>query len=146
MIYLPSIIEELMSCGYPEIRLVKMGFGYERLKTIHAGSYRNNGGWEILIDSRLERSKRSVVRGITSHELSHVLKDRKLNKSAWRKYKRLYKTRLYRELKEKDTDLDVIIRGHGEDLLSYKMFEVSTGHEVTGLSVYETKKLIRQSK
>lgn len=144
MAYLPSIIEELMSNGYPEIKFLRLGFGYERLKDLHGSSYRNNGSWEILIDRGLKGSKRSVLRGIVSHEISHVINDECLNKSAQRKDKILYRFRLYQELKERETDLDVILRGHGEDLLSYKMFEVSKGYNVTGLAINETKKLIRQ--
>lgn len=133
-----------MSNGYPEIKFLKLGFGYERLNNLHGSSYRNNGNWEILIDRGLKGSKRSVLRGIVSHEISHVINDESLNKSAQRKDKILYRFRLYQELKERETDLDVILRGHGEDLLSYKMFEVSKGYNVTGLAINETKKLIRQ--
>ena len=138
-----SVIEELMSNGYPEIRFLKLGFGYEHLKNLHGSSYKNNGNWEILIDSELRGSKRSVLRGIVSHEISHVIKDESLNKSARRKDKRLYRFRLYQELKERETDLDVILRGRGEDLLSYKMFEVSKGCKVSGMAINETRKLIR---
>ena len=135
-----------MSNGYPEIEFLKLGFGYGRLENRYGSSCKNNGIWEILIDSGLKGSKRSVLRGIASHEVSHVIENERLNKSAQRKDKILYRFRLYKELKERETDLDVILRGHGEDLLSYKMFGFSRGYNVTGLSVNETKKLIRQER
>ena len=138
-----SVIEELMSNGYSELQHLNLGFVYDRLNNTSASSYRYGRKWEIMIDSRFKKSKKSVVRGLLCHELSHIIRMDSLKSSTRKKDIKFYPLGLYEYLDERNTDLDVILRGYGEDLLSWKMSKVSNGEkERTGLSLYEIKKLI----
>lgn len=139
-----SVIEELMSNGYSELQHLNLGFVHDRLYNYtSASSYRCGRRWEIMIDSRFKKSKKSVVRGLLCHELSHIIRMDGLKSSDRKKDIRFSHLGLYEYLDERNTDLDVILRGHGGDLLSFKMSKVSNGEkERTGLALYEIKKLI----
>ena len=80
-----------------------------------------------------------------AHEISHIIRMSKLSFYNQKKDLDLYRINLYKDLDERNTDLDVILRGYGGELLSYKMFLLSTGVYIDeGLTINEAKKLIRQ--
>ncbi len=138
-----SVIEELMSNGYSELQHLNLGFVYGRLNNTSASLYRYGRKWEIMIDNRFKTSKKSVVRGLLCHELSHLIRMEGIKPRMRNKDMLFCSNGLYEYLDERNTDLDVILRGHGGDLLSFKMSKVSNREkERTGLSLYEIKKLI----
>ena len=146
MIDLISIIGELMLNGYSDAVDLKIGTKYTRIPDhFSAKSFKNDGEWRIIVNRKLMNSNLKVVSGMMAHELSHIIRMSKLSFYNQRKDLDLYRTSLYKDLDERNTDLDVILRGYGGELLSYKMFLLSTGVYIDeGLTINEAKKLIRQ--
>jgi hypothetical protein len=83
----------------------------------------------IGVDNSLRAAPRRVLEGGFAHELAHVIRDRRLGPfQRGLAYKRYCSLRPYRIRDERGTDLEVIRRGYGMQLLALMLWARTRGY------------------
>ncbi len=103
-------------------------------------------GYYIELDETLQEAPEEVLVGGLAHELSHILTDRLLEKRLrfrdWLAYRI---SRRYKTLDERNTDLQIILRGFSRELLIFLEYAGEKGfphYKEDGLSLREVKTLL----
>jgi len=94
----------------------------------------------IEVKKSLETVDDQIVIGGIAHELCHIARDKK--KGFFDSF--LYKhNKYYRYMDERQTDLDVVLRGYGKNLMAFLKFrETQTlSYENEGITLIELEKL-----
>ena len=142
------ILRILIRRGFPELA--------GRDFRIHFGDYEDwmwydiaGGAFVIGVDNLLRAAPRRVVEGGFAHELAHIVRDLRLRPFprglAYRRYIRL---RAYRIRDERGTDLEVIRRGYGRQLLALMLWGRTRGYTSGpehGLLLAEVVRLCRRA-
>ncbi|HEV8515829.1 MAG TPA: hypothetical protein VGQ59_21255, partial [Cyclobacteriaceae bacterium] len=83
-----------------------------------------------------------------AHELCHIIEERKLGTRRSLADKLAYKiSTRYKTLDERNTDIQVVLRGYGAELLEFMTFAEQKGfdfYEEDGLAVRELKVLLKE--
>jgi hypothetical protein len=103
-------------------------------------------GFYIEVDESLKDAPEEVIEGGLAHELSHILTDKKEHRNLNFRDRLAYKFSLnYRTLDERNTDFLVIIRGYGNQLLTFLKYAEKKGfphYKEDGLSIREIEALL----
>jgi hypothetical protein len=88
------------------------------------------GCFRICVDTSLLGAPHRVLAGCFAHELSHILRDSRM-RPAQRlvAFVRYNSSALYRTRDERQTDLEVIRRGCGGQLLAFMLYAQARGYE-----------------
>jgi hypothetical protein len=97
-------------------------------------------GYCIEIDNSMRKASVMVIEGGLAHEFAHIIDD--IDKSKNIDLGRISKK--YRIYQERNTDLTVILRGYGKQLLKFLYYVEKLGfprYKEDGLSIVEIEKL-----
>ncbi len=107
-------------------------------------------GYFIEADESLKEAPEDVLIGGLAHELSHILTDMFLEKKLRLRDKLAYRiSKRYKTLDERNTDLQVILRGFANELLSFLEYAENKGfphYQEDGLSIREVDVLLEGSR
>jgi hypothetical protein len=140
---------EIIERGFPEIRTLAIATEYRKMSDAYFEFIRlSRKNYTINVDNSLRNAKREVILGGMSHEIAHVSKEasRGLVLSFFDGI--LYNNfRWYEMWDERKTDLLVVKRGFGLELLAFlkyanKRREAYTAQD--GLTVKELEILLQQ--
>lgn len=146
---LEQILDELIIDGFPELMNTNIQIKYTTSKTTpFAYDDLNTGskGFYIEVSKYIKDAPKNVLYGGLAHELSHIISELPLSKKEISKDREYYNNSFaYRKLDERNTDVTVILRGYGKELLALLKYLKNNGYEHCedgGLSVREVKKLL----
>lgn len=142
MSVLEKIKDEIIQEAFPELLDEDVKIEYKPLSdALLAGGLLSPEGFYIEVDNSLKSAPKDVNIGGIAHEIAHFVVGKQLSikKSFWDYV--LYKVSArYRTLDERNTDLTVLIRGFGEQLLSFMRYTEEKGfpyYKEDGLSIGE---------
>ncbi|MBW2990535.1 hypothetical protein KY348_02400 [Candidatus Woesearchaeota archaeon] len=144
---LKEIIDKIIRDAFPELMSEDIKIEYKSLNDalLECGSLTGEGFY-IEVDTTLENAPVEVKEGGLAHELAHVSKDRdKRLISKLRDRFASFISKRYKTLDERNTDLEVIIRGYGPQLLSFLEYSEKKGfphYKEDGLAIREVKSLL----
>ena len=138
---LVDVLEEIISKSFPELSKQKIKIRYEKMPSALFAFDGIMNHYHISVDSTLKKASKKLIQGGLVHELCHIVNEMNLSKYMKRNDLKLYgKNSHYRQLDEKNTDLQVIMRGYGSHLLEL----IGRGKKDEGLTLKEVKKLLRR--
>ncbi len=147
MTNLEELRDQVISRGFPELMAEDIQVEYKKLKdALFEYGRLSQEGYYIEIDESLTDAPERVLIGGLAHELSHILTDRSSEKKLISQDRLAYRiSSRYKVLDERNTDLEVILRGFGKDLLHF--LEYSERNEYPhykedGLSAREVKRIL----
>lgn len=147
---LEKIVNKLITDSFPELMSQDVEVKWKKMKDacMSMGEFRSNEGFYLRVDKGMKDANKSTLIGGIAHELSHMVDALKLGKKLARKDKIAYKiSKRYRTLDERNTDLQVIIRGYGAELLEFMHYSQKNGfqyYEEDGLSIREIQAILNQ--
>ncbi len=104
-------------------------------------------GFSILVNECLRGASRLVLEGGIAHELAHILRDSRLGSFQRRlAFRRYQSSRAYRIRDESDTELTLIERGYGRQLLEFVRYARTLGYRFgrdEGLPIGKLLRLVR---
>ena len=105
-------------------------------------------GFYIEVDESLKEAPRDVMEGGLAHDLSHILTDKNLSMGLRLRDRLAYRvSKRYKTLDERNTDLQVIIRGYGRQLLAFLIYSEEQGfpyYKGDGLSIREVSAILNK--
>jgi hypothetical protein len=147
MANLRKTLEDVIAKSFPELKTEEIQVKYERMDSLMAYTPENEG-FTISVDFTLKKAPKGVLEGGFAHECGHLIDELRLPKNTLKCDGNLYKKfKRYKILDERNTDLEVILRGYGKQLLAFKEYAEHLGYpyfKEDGLSIREVKKLIYQ--
>jgi len=148
---LGKIRDRVIKKGFPELMDDDIQIEYSDLDDalFEYGELSEEGSY-IEVDLSMKETPEEVIEGGLAHELSHILTDKKEDKNLTLREKLAYKfSATYRTLDERNTDLLVIIRGYGNQLLAFLKYAQENGfphYKEDGLSIREIETLLSAEK
>jgi hypothetical protein len=144
---LAKIRDRVIKKGFPELMNDDIQIEYSALDdALFEYGELSEEGFYIEVDTSLKDAPEEVIEGGLAHELSHILTDKKEDKNLTLRDKLAYKFSLrYRGLDERNTDLLVIIRSFGNQLLAFLKYAEEKGfphYKEDGLSIREIEMLL----
>jgi len=144
---LVRIRDKVIQRGFPELLAEDIQVEYKHLKDALLEYGRlTEEGFYIEVDESLQNASEQVLAGGLAHELSHILVEKNLEGRAISVDGLAYRlSKRYKTLDERNTDLEVILRGFGKDLLAFLEYAEKEGcphYKEDGLSIREVKILV----
>jgi hypothetical protein len=103
-------------------------------------------GFYIEVDESLKKAPIEVLEGGFAHELSHILVDKTAGITATIRDRLAYSiSERYKTLDERNTDVNVVIRGYGSQLLAFLEYAEKEGfphYKEDGLSILEVRAIL----
>jgi hypothetical protein len=144
---LQTLRDRVIHQGFPELLSEDIQVEYQELKDalFQYGSLTEEG-YYIEVDASLKEAPEAVLIGGFAHELSHIIADKSLTKRIMFRDRIAYQfSKRYKVLDERNTDLEVILRGFAKELLAFLEYSEKSGYphyKEDGLSIREVKALI----
>ncbi len=144
---LAKIRDRVIKKGFPELMDDDIQIEYSSLNDalLEYGEL-SEEGFYIEVDISLKKAPEEVIEGGLAHELSHIMTDKNEDGNLMFWDKLAYKfSPSYRTLDERNTDLLVIIRGYGNQLLAFLKYaeEKEFPHyKEDGLSIREIESIL----
>lgn len=149
---LMNVKNEIIAVGYPELEEYDIGINYSYMNScffeysIVLSNVKSKKSGTIFINKILSDAPLNVMIGGFCHEMSHMSEDIRFGKRKSNYIDNIYRTySSFRTYRERDTDLDVILRGFGKYLLACEKHLIKLGREHTkesGLTTEEIKTLV----
>jgi hypothetical protein len=145
--YLSKILNTVIRRGFPELLGEDIQIEYVKVKAslLNYGELTHEGFY-IEVDTLLQKASPEVIIGGIAHECAHIVVDGEVGRKflsgdmiAYRISKR------YKTLDERNTDVEVILRGFGKELLAFLRYsaKLKLSHfREDGLSMREVEILI----
>lgn len=115
-----NLLNEVIVSGFPELLRLEIQVSFKTgLDTVMKIVSLAEEGWLIQIDDSLRKAERAVLVGGIAHELSHIVRD---GRASWLHIFFYKCSARYREAIERDVDVDTILRGFGNELLSFTQY------------------------
>jgi len=149
---LTNLKDDIITKSYRELARMDIMIEFKELddSLLDVGVLEDEGYYievdEELIKTTDENELFDVLTGGIAHELSHICKKPRGAANVWLD-KMLYKfSWQYRMMDERDTDLHVILRGYGKELLKFMQYSerLYSRYEEDGLSQIELKVLLEK--
>ncbi len=141
--------DQVIQRGFPELFAEDIQVEYNHLEDalLEYGTL-NPEGFYIEVDESLMNASPQVIIGGLAHEFSHILVEKSSQERMISRDMLAYRlSKRYKTLDERNTDLEVILRGFGKDLLVFLEFSEKEGYphyKEDGLSLRELKILIEK--
>jgi hypothetical protein len=141
--------DQVVQRGFPELLAEDIQVEYKHLEDalLEYGTL-NPEGFYIEVDESLMNASPQVIIGGLAHEFSHILVEKTSHERMMSRDMLAYRiSKRYKTLDERNTDLEVILRGFGKDLLVFLEFSEKEGYphyKEDGLSIRELKILIQK--
>jgi hypothetical protein len=135
--------------GFPELLDEDIQVEYKHLEDalLEYGTL-DPEGFFIEVDDSLTDAPRQVLIGGFAHEFSHILVEKRSSRRVVSRDILAYRmSKRYKTLDERNTDLEVLLRGYGEDLLAFLEYSEKEGYphyKEDGLSIRELKILLKK--
>jgi len=148
---LDEIRDDVIRRSFPEFLNRKILVEYETLDDafFESGEF-DDGSSYIEADEEMKDAPRECVEGGIAHELAHIHKELGMNwLVSWLDGLLYDRCRLYRERGERKTDVEVINRGYGTQLLALSQYSEERGYQhvrENGLSVVEIQQILSAGK
>jgi hypothetical protein len=118
---LSEILNSVIQRGFPE--LLSEDIRIEFVKVRHAlmqyGELTGEGFY-IEVDETLRKAPREVLIGGIAHECGHIVTDQSMGRRLFSGDVFAYRlSKRYKTLDERNTDLEIILRGFGKELLRF---------------------------
>lgn len=145
---LKELLEDIIESSFPELMNEDIQIEYKNLEDalMEQGGLTGHG-YYIEVDNTLKKAPEKVITGGLVHKLCHILTDTQLGKRKSMADRLAYKiSKRYKTLDERNTDLQVIIRGYGKQLLSFMEYSAKEGYDFyqeDGLSILEIKNILK---
>ena len=144
---LDEIRDEIIKKGFPELLTEDIQAEYKPLKdALFEYGELTKEGFYIEVDDSMKDAPKDVMEGGFAHELSHILTDKEQGKALSLRDGLAYRiSKRYKTLDERNTDLQVIIRGYGPQLLAFLEYSEKEGfphYKEDGLSTREVKSIL----
>ena len=145
-----SIIDTMIKNRFPELSDIEIQLNLEESDDeFTAYGKLDGGGYYINVDKTLQQAPVPVIQGALAHELVHISLDKGMNFIVRFFDGLLYQLcSWYETYDERKTDLLVIKRGYGEQLLAFSKFANEEYEEYTaedGLTAEEIEKILRDN-
>ncbi len=146
---LKKIRDQVIRRGFPELLTDDIQIEYKHLKDalLEYGSLTGEG-YYIEVDKSLQNVSAQVLIGGLAHEFSHIVVDKNLQARLMLRDRLAYTiSRRYKTLDERNTDLEVILRNFGKELLIFLEYSERAGYphyKEDGLSIREVKVLLER--
>ncbi|MEA1994321.1 MAG: hypothetical protein U9N35_08025 [Euryarchaeota archaeon] len=145
---LKSIRDEVIKKGFLELLDEDIQIEYTSLEdALFEYGELSEEGYYIEVDESLKNASQKVIEGGLAHELSHIVIDRDLGDiSVETPSEKMF--RRYKTLDERNTDLTVILRGFGSQLLALLKYSENKGfshYREDGLSIREVEQILSLS-
>jgi hypothetical protein len=147
---LKKILNLVVRKGYPELLRedVKIEFVKLRDALLQYGELTHEG-YYIEVDETLRDAPKGVLIGGIAHESAHIIMDKSIEhrfiSGDWLAYRISSR---YKTLDERNTDIEVILRGFGRELLQFLRYseELELDHyKEDGLSIREVEILLGEA-
>ena len=141
--------DQVIQRGFPELLAEDIQVEYKHLEDalLEYGTL-SPEGFYIEVDESLMKASQQVIIGGLAHEFSHILVEKTSHERMISRDMLAYRlSKRYKTLDERNTDLEVILRGCGKDLLVFLEFSEKEGYphyKEDGLSLRELKILIEK--
>jgi hypothetical protein len=144
---LEKIRDEIIKKAFPELKEEDIQIEYKKLDDalVEWGALTGEGFY-LEVDEGLKNAPRDVLEGGIAHDLCHVVSEKEqgrfeswLDGVLYRNFKR------YMRLDERNTDVEAVLRGYGQQLLTFLEYAEKEGHpryREDGLSIIELQKLL----
>jgi len=147
---LKHIRDHVIQRGFPELLAEDIQVEFKKLKdALLEYGLLTEEGFYVEVDESLMNAPKQVLIGGFAHELSHMLVDKNCKNHTISRDRFAYKiSKRYKTLDERNTDLEVILRGFGKDLLVFLEYSEKEGYphyKEDGLSIREVKILIEKN-
>ncbi len=147
---LKHIRDHVIQRGFPELLAEDIQVEFKKLKdALLEYGLLTEEGFYVEVDESLMNAPKQVLIGGFAHELSHMLVDKNCKDHTISRDRFAYKiSKRYKTLDERNTDLEVILRGFGKDLLVFLEYSEKEGYphyKEDGLSIREVKILIEKN-
>lgn len=143
---LQEILNSVKSNGFSDLHVV-ISVEYVKSKDAYFSYERNERKYHIEADKKMKKAPLEVVEGGLAHELAHIERDSKLGFFERREDIRKYNDSAeYRKEDERETDMLVIQKGYGKQLLEFIKYHNKRRRKYKkkdGLTKKEIKKLIK---
>ena len=148
---LTGLLDGVIHRGFPELLGEDIRIEYLTLRdSLLTYGKLSHEGFYIEVDKALHNAPIKVLRGGIAHECAHIVFDKsKGNKTLSIDMFAYRVSRQYRILDERNTDLEVILRGYGPELLEFLHYSVQLGldhYREDGLSIREIESLLGAGK
>jgi hypothetical protein len=144
---LSRIVDRVIVKRFPELLGEDIQIEYTGLRSslLEYGELTGEGFY-IEVDETLRNAPREVLIGGIAHELAHIVIEKNLGRRALSGDALAYRiSSRYKTLDERNTDVEVILRGFGRELLKFLLYseKLELNHyREDGLSIREVKILI----
>jgi len=144
---LEEIRDHVIKRGFPELMAEDIQVEYKKLEDalLEYGGLTEEG-YYIEVDETLKTAPDDVLIGGFAHEFSHIISDKSLVKKLISRDKLAYNiSPRYKTLDERNTDIEVLLRGFGNELLSFLEYSEKNEYphyKEDGLSIREVKTLL----
>ena len=144
---LSECIQEIVNRGFPELKGVDISANYKKMNDAYFEFARNSRReYNIDVDKTLKNVKKKVILGGMSHELAHIYRETKMNIFfSWIDSKLYDLFSYYESWDERKTDILVLKRGLGKELLAFLKYADKRREKYNssdGLTVEELEKII----
>jgi hypothetical protein len=144
---LNELRDQVISRGFPELMAEDIQVEYKELKdALFEYGGLTQEGYYIEVDESLTDAPMEIIIGGLAHECSHILTDISSGNKVMSRDKIAYGiSPRYKTLDERNTDLEVILRGFGKELLNFLEYSETNGYpyyKEDGLSIREVKRLL----
>ncbi len=141
---------EIIERGFPEVRPIIVEVSYKKLKEAYFESDRSSRQkYELDVDVSLRHAPRKVIMGGMSHEIAHIVRDLRFNSLFLTLERALCNIKWYETWDERQTDILVVKRGLGKELLAFLQYADKRRENYTiqdGLTVRELKQMLKKDK
>lgn len=145
-----ELLREVVERGFPELMPHDLQISYESLgDTFEAYGRLEGGGWYVELDRALIGAPDKAKKGAIAHVLVHITDEMKLSGRESLFDRMLYQlSGRYKILDERNTDINVLVRGFGEELLALGEYLAGKNYhlgEETGITPSELRKILNQN-
>lgn len=147
---LSNIKDEVIKSAFPELMKVDIVIEFADVEDsfMEVGELEDEGHFIEVDESLIEiqGDSEEVLKGGIAHELAHIIKKPRGLLNKWIE-KILYKVSWkFKELDERNTDLTVVLRGYGKELLKFVRYceKNSSRYMEDGLSQIELEILLKR--
>ena len=147
---LAKLLDNVIRRGFPELlgEDIRIEFINLRDALLEYGELTHEGFY-IEVDETLRNAPEKVLVGGIAHECAHIVADRPKEKGPISIDALAYRiSSRYKILDERNTDLEVILRGFGQELLQFLQYSIQLGldhYREDGLSIREIEILLGES-
>jgi hypothetical protein len=130
---LDGVLRRVVARAYPELQRHRIAIEFGGLSPDACFFYYQQGGrYGITVSDLLRKAPRRVLEGGVAHELSHIVHDSRPGPSQRERGLRRYaRSAAYRMRDERETDLRLIERGYGRQLLAFLSYAGRLGFRFT---------------